>query len=65
MNDRELLERYASTGDPAAFAALVIFHPELRRMLAELGNLPLFNQQAREQREAGGARPDESKEHNP
>lgn len=34
----------------SAFAALVIFQPELRRMLAELGNLPLFNQ-AREQRE--------------
>lgn len=34
----------------SAFAALVIFQPELRRMLAELGNLPLFNQ-AHEQRE--------------
>jgi diadenylate cyclase len=34
----------------SAFAALVIFQPELRRMLAELGNLPLFNQ-GREQRE--------------
>jgi diadenylate cyclase len=34
----------------SAFAALVIFQPELRRMLAELGNLPLFNT-AREQRE--------------
>ncbi|MCI0541358.1 MAG: diadenylate cyclase CdaA [Verrucomicrobiales bacterium] len=32
------------------FAVLVIFQPELRRMLAELGNLPLFNT-AREQRE--------------
>jgi diadenylate cyclase len=34
----------------SAFAAVVIFQPELRRMLAELGNLPLFNT-AREQRE--------------
>jgi diadenylate cyclase len=34
----------------SAFAALVIFQPELRRMLAELGNLPLFNT-GREQRE--------------
>jgi diadenylate cyclase len=34
----------------SAFAAIVIFQPELRRMLAELGNLPLFNT-AREQRE--------------
>ncbi|HEV8540842.1 MAG TPA: diadenylate cyclase CdaA [Verrucomicrobiae bacterium] len=34
----------------SAFAALVIFQPELRRMLAELGNLPLFNQ-GREERE--------------
>ena len=34
----------------SAFAALVIFQPELRRMLAELGNLPVFNT-AREQRE--------------
>ena len=34
----------------STFAAIVIFHPELRRMLAELGNLPLFNT-AREQRE--------------
>src|SRR5687768_16861974 len=34
----------------SGFAALVIFQPELRRMLAELGNLPLFNT-AREQRE--------------
>lgn len=33
-----------------AVAVLVIFQPELRRMLAELGNLPLFNS-AREQRE--------------
>ena len=33
-----------------AIAALVIFQPELRRLLAELGNLPLFNT-AREQRE--------------
>ena len=33
-----------------AIAILVIFQPELRRMLAELGNLPLFNT-AREQRE--------------
>jgi diadenylate cyclase len=32
------------------FAVLVIFQPELRRMLAELGNLPLFST-AREQRE--------------
>src|SRR5258707_12215501 len=31
-------------------AVLVIFHPELRRMLAELGNLPLFTT-AHEQRE--------------
>jgi diadenylate cyclase len=34
----------------SAFAALVIFQPEMRRMLAELGNLPFFNI-AREQRE--------------
>jgi diadenylate cyclase len=33
-----------------AFAVLVIFQPELRRLLAELGNLPLFYT-AREQRE--------------
>src|SRR5437870_11270694 len=33
-----------------AFAVLVIFQPELRRMLAELGNLPLFVT-AHEQRE--------------
>ncbi|MSU62848.1 MAG: TIGR00159 family protein [Pedosphaera sp.] len=33
-----------------AIAVLVIFQPELRRMLAELGNLPLFNT-AHEQRE--------------
>lgn len=33
-----------------AVAVLVIFQPELRRILAELGNLPLFNS-AREQRE--------------
>jgi diadenylate cyclase len=33
-----------------AIAVLVIFQPELRRMLAELGNLPLFNS-ASEQRE--------------
>ena len=33
-----------------AVAVLVIFQPELRRMLAELGNLPLFTS-AREQRE--------------
>src|SRR4051812_36821942 len=34
----------------SAFAALVIFQPELRRMLGEVGNLPVFNQ-GREQRE--------------
>jgi len=34
----------------AAVAVVVIFQPELRRILAELGNLPLFNS-AREQRE--------------
>jgi diadenylate cyclase len=34
----------------SAMAVLVIFQPEFRRMLAELGNLPLFNT-AREQRE--------------
>jgi len=33
-----------------AVAILIIFQPELRRMLAELGNLPLFTS-AREQRE--------------
>lgn len=33
-----------------AIAVVVIFQPELRRILAELGNLPLFNP-AREQRE--------------
>ncbi|HTQ51752.1 MAG TPA: diadenylate cyclase CdaA [Candidatus Acidoferrales bacterium] len=33
-----------------AVAVLIIFQPELRRMLAELGNLPLFSS-AREQRE--------------
>jgi diadenylate cyclase len=34
-----------------AFAVIVIFQPELRRMLSELGNLPLFYT-AREQRES-------------
>jgi diadenylate cyclase len=34
----------------SAFAVLVIFQPELRRLLAELGNLPLFAS-AHEQRE--------------
>jgi diadenylate cyclase len=34
-----------------AFAVLIIFQPELRRMLAELGNLPLFTT-AHEQRES-------------
>ena len=34
----------------SAVAVLVIFQPELRRMLAELGNLPMLNS-AREQRE--------------
>ena len=34
----------------SAFAVLVIFQPELRRMLSELGNLPLFYT-ASEQRE--------------
>lgn len=34
----------------SAFAALVIFQPEVRRMLAEIGNLPLFSS-AREERE--------------
>ncbi|MDB6064171.1 MAG: Diadenylate cyclase [Pedosphaera sp.] len=34
----------------SAFAVLVIFQPELRRMLSDLGNLPLFYT-AREQRE--------------
>lgn len=34
----------------SAFAVLVIFQPELRRLLAELGNQPLFNT-VREQRE--------------
>ncbi|HEY3760285.1 MAG TPA: diadenylate cyclase CdaA [Verrucomicrobiae bacterium] len=34
-----------------AFAVLVIFQPELRRLLAELGNLPLFTT-AHEQRES-------------
>lgn len=34
----------------SAIAVLVIFQPELRRMLADLGNLPMFNA-AREQRE--------------
>jgi diadenylate cyclase len=33
-----------------AFAVLIIFQPELRRLLAELGNLPLFTS-SREQRE--------------
>jgi diadenylate cyclase len=33
-----------------AIAVVVLFQPELRRILAELGNLPLFNS-AREQRE--------------
>lgn len=33
-----------------AVAVLVLFQPELRRMLAKLGNLPLFNT-AREERE--------------
>ena len=34
----------------SAIAVLVLFQPEFRRMLAELGNLPLFNS-AQEQRE--------------
>lgn len=34
----------------SAFAALVVFQPEVRRLLAELGNLPLFRS-AREERE--------------
>ena len=34
----------------SAFAVLIIFQPELRRLLAELGNLPMFNT-AREERE--------------
>src|SRR5580658_7371287 len=34
-----------------AFAVLIIFQPELRRLLAELGNLPLFTT-AHEQRES-------------
>jgi diadenylate cyclase len=34
----------------SAVAVLIIFQPEMRRLLAELGNLPLFNA-AREQRE--------------
>src|ERR1700734_3119079 len=34
-----------------AFAVLIIFQPELRRLLAELGNLPLFST-AHEQRES-------------
>lgn len=34
----------------SAFAALVIFQPEVRRLLAELGNLPLFSS-VREERE--------------
>src|SRR3954469_4778315 len=34
----------------SAFAILVIFQPELRRMLSELGNLRIFST-AREQRE--------------
>jgi diadenylate cyclase len=34
----------------SAFAVLIIFQPELRRILAELGNQPLFNT-TREQRE--------------
>jgi diadenylate cyclase len=34
----------------SAIAVLVIFQPELRRMLADLGNLPMFNT-SREQRE--------------
>jgi diadenylate cyclase len=35
----------------SAFAIVVIFQPELRRMLSELGNLPMFHT-AREQRES-------------
>ena len=38
----------------SAIAVLVIFQPELRRILAELGNQPLFNT-TREQREIGRA----------
>ncbi|HSH96287.1 MAG TPA: diadenylate cyclase CdaA [Roseimicrobium sp.] len=34
----------------SAFAILIIFQPELRRLLAELGNLPMFSS-TREQRE--------------
>jgi diadenylate cyclase len=36
-----ILEKFLYTG--IAVAVLVIFQPELRRILAELGNLPLFN----------------------
>jgi diadenylate cyclase len=43
-----LLEKFLYTG--IALAVLVIFQPELRRILAELGNLPLFNT-AHEERE--------------
>jgi diadenylate cyclase len=43
-----ILEKFLYTG--IAVAVLVIFQPELRRILAELGNLPLFNT-AHEERE--------------
>src|SRR6476646_6154363 len=50
LNLKEL--QYLLGAFSAAFvvAVLVIFQPELRRMLAELGNLPLFTS-VREQRE--------------
>lgn len=40
----------AAATNVLAFAVLIIFQPELRRLLAELGNLPLFTS-AHEQRE--------------
>ncbi len=43
-----ILEKFLDTG--IALAVLVIFQPELRRILAELGNLPLFDT-AHEERE--------------
>src|SRR6058998_3456650 len=50
LNLKELQYLLAAFSAAFVVAVLVIFQPELRRMLAELGNLPLFAT-AREQRE--------------
>src|SRR5213080_4974383 len=50
LNLKELQYLLAAFSAAFVVAVLVIFQPELRRMLAELGNLPLFGT-AHEQRE--------------